>query len=355
MSETFEILDAVEPIYDEWDELASRSASDPFARPGWITAWHRSFSSGRLEVHVLRRGGKLVALAPFVRRRRLLDSPTNWHTPYFEIVADDAESAAGLIERSFTHMPARLRIRFTAAAGITDEAVAAAGATAGLTISRRVMARSPVIRLDGDFESYRRSLSKNLRKNLNRRRSRLEELGQVETAVDRDGTHLDAGLDDAMAIEASGWKGQKQTAIASQARTRRFYSEMTRWAAETGILRLVFLRLDGKPIAFDLGLQSHGTYYSLKTGYDASRQRLGPGAALTHDLIRYCYDKGLDRLALLGVEDDFKRQWAGESAVDLIELQAFKGPLMPFDRLVQVRGRALARHWLERGRSFLDR
>ena len=48
---------------------------------------------------------------------------------------------------------------------------------------------------------------------------------------------------------------------------------MARWAAAKGWLRLAFLRLDGKPLAFDFGLNDGNTLYSLKTGYDEAYRR----------------------------------------------------------------------------------
>lgn len=347
-----EIHHGIEPLMPEWDELAADVAADPFMRPGWFQAWHRSFNGGPLEIHCLRRdGGQLLALAPFVRGRRSLISPTNWHTPSYEVIATDADAAGSLLRKSIDKMPARLRIRFAAADGITARGLAEVAEASGVKVFERRLARSPVIELDGDFETYRRTLSKNLRKNLNRRRSRMEEQGKVEITVITDSNDAEQGLDRAFAIEASGWKGRHRTAMASKPETRRFYVELVRWAAEAGILRLVFLKVGGEPIAFDLGLQSHGWYYSLKTGYEARHQRLGPGAALTYELIRRCYDEGLERIELLGAEDEFKRRWAGDSGVDMIEIQAFKGPLAPLDRAIQVQGRELARRLLTKARS----
>lgn len=353
--DTLEIHTEVEPISGEWEELAGRTGGDPFVRPGWISAWHRAFDGGALEVHLLRRDGRPVALAPFVKRRWALRAPTNWHTPHYEILAEDDEAAAALMGETLARMPARLSIRFAAAGGTTAEAVAAAAARRGMTSAARTMMRSPVIVLDGDFETYRRRLSKNLRKNLSRRRTRMEELGEIEFTVSGGGPDLEAELAEALRIEASGWKGRQGTAIASDARTRRFYTEVAAWAAEVGILRLAFLRAGGIPIAFDFGLASNGTYYSLKTGYESEHHRLGPGAALTHDLIRHCYAEGLDRVELLGSEDEFKRRWAGESGADLVELQLFKGPLARVDRSIQVGGRELGRRALARYRDLRAR
>jgi hypothetical protein len=75
------------------------------------------------------------------------------------------------------------------------------------------------------------------------------------------------------AIEASGWKGERGAAIISRPETRSFYTEVSRWAARNGWLRLAFLRLDGRALAFQCGLEDGGTHYFLKGGF---RQRVPP-------------------------------------------------------------------------------
>jgi hypothetical protein len=96
-----------------------------------------------------------------------------------------------------------------------------------------------------------------------------------------DGTSgLDALLDEGFRVEGAGWKGQTGTVIIASSTTRRFYTQVARWAAERGWLRLCFLRLDGHPVAFDYNVHAGRVYYGLKGGYDeAFRRFAGEGPA----------------------------------------------------------------------------
>jgi hypothetical protein len=53
--------------------------------------------------------------------------------------------------------------------------------------------------------------------------------------------------------------------------------------AVAGWLRLAFLRLDGKGIAFQFDLEVRPSYYSLKIGYDPRYERFSPGKLLGTD------------------------------------------------------------------------
>lgn len=107
-------------------------------------------------------------------------------------------------------------------------------------------ARGPSIPRSGDrpyldlaeaWEENLARLRKSVRKDLRRRRRRLEEAGDVTVDV-RDGTDdLAALLEDGYAMEPSGWKAERGTAIISSRATRAFYTDAAEWAVTRGATR----------------------------------------------------------------------------------------------------------------------
>ena len=158
-------------------------------------------------------------------------------------------------------------------------------------------------------------------------------------------------LEDGFAVEASGWKGDNGTAIASGAETRQFYTGIARWAASRGWLRLAFLRLDGHPIAFQYGLEDGGTYYFLKGGYDAKYSRFSPGRLLLASLIERAFDNGLKRFDFGGADESFKREWANGRR-ELVHLQVFP-PSVP--GLIEWAAFAYGRPFVKRVGSLIRR
>lgn len=313
------------PSLGDWDALADRVEAPPFLRPGWFEAWIGAFGGGaELESVEVRRGAELAATVPLLQRRGTLAAPTNWHTPMFGPLAVDAGARGELLAGLFAESRGVVDLNHFGGAGTDLEALAGAAGESGRRLLTRTLGRSPFIPLEGDFEAYENTLSRNRRKALRRHRRKLEEeKGALEFEVHDGRTELERLLADLFAVEASGWKGERGTAISSRPETERFYTEVARWAAERGWLRLAFHRLDGRPIACDFALEQGGVWYTLKAGYEDELRAFGPGALLLRDEIAHCCENGVTRIELLGEEDSFKASWT-DSFTERTRVRAFR-------------------------------
>jgi CelD/BcsL family acetyltransferase involved in cellulose biosynthesis len=344
---TVETHASFDDLREEWDSLADRSGATPFQRPGWFEAWWPAFGVGELQLLTIRGGGTLTGVLPLARRRGRVGSLTNWHTAINGGVYADREAAEALSEALVSSRPAQARLRFLDPDDPFVETFLAYGERRGASTLRRVMHQSPYVPIEGSWEDYERSLPKDRRRSIRRRERRLREMGELEIEV-RDGSEkLDALLEEGFALEAAGWKGTKGTAILSDERTRGFYTDLCRWAAAAGLLRLVFVRLDGRPIAFNLCLEDGRAHYALKPGHDPELANYGPGALLMLRMVERSFSLGLERHELLGKSDEFKRSFAGDNAHERLELQAFSStPRGAALRVVEGRLRPVARRLL---------
>jgi CelD/BcsL family acetyltransferase involved in cellulose biosynthesis len=335
-------------VAQEWDELADRASGSPFLRPGWFSAWGAAFGA---EVSVLaaRDGGRLVGALPFVGGRLWLRSPTNWHTPVFGPLAESASAHEALFGALLARRPPLVDMVFADSADPALAAWRGAAAAARWRVVERVRMRSPYISLEGgDFESYRASLGRKMRKELGRLARRLGDEGELAYEFwDGRGPggseRLDSLLEEGFRVEGSGWKGESGTAIVSHSETHRFYRDVGRWAAGRGSLVLAFLRLDGRPLAFDMCIEEAGASNVLKGGFDPEFRRFGPGTLLTAASIERAFSLGLSSYELLGAEDEYKLAWTSE-ARERLRFQAF--PPTPAGRvshLAWTRGRAVAK------------
>jgi CelD/BcsL family acetyltransferase involved in cellulose biosynthesis len=148
---------------------------------------------------------------------------------------------------------------------------------------------------------------------LRRRRRRLGEQGAVALEVVDGRDRLDELLDDGLRVEALGWKGARGTAIASHRATRQFYRDVAHWAAARGWLRLAFLRLDGRAIAFDYAIEDGQVHYLLKTGYDPAYRAFAPGLQIREEMLARAFAGGLSRYEFLGDAADWKLEWANRA------------------------------------------
>ncbi len=335
---------AIEPVEREWDDLARGAL--PFLQPGWISAWWDAFGEGELTILTVRRGGRLVGVLPLARRGSALCSTTNWHTPMFGAVTADRPAGKALARALYDQSARRVRLGFLAADAPLLQDLKETAPDCGYHVAERVMLRPPYVPVSGSWEQYWSGRSRNLRKSINRLGNRLEDLGTVSLQIAAGDEALGKPLEEAFTIEASGWKGTNGTAILSQPETRGFYREVASWAAQRGTLRIASLQVDGRTVAMHLSIEAGGDYYMLKTGYDAEFEKVGPGKLLDWMMVQHAFSSDLDSFEFLGDAEPYKLTWADEHH-ERVELQAFKrSPSGQFDRLIQVRGRSLARRAL---------
>lgn len=129
-------------------------------------------------------------------------------------------------------------------------------------------------------EHLSRTLEKKRRKELARKRRRLEEIGKLEfarsTQVDGIGDWIDGFLE----LERSGWKGDRGSSLASAPQTEALFRESLFGAAAEGRLERLSLQLDGKPIAMLCNFIAPPFSFGFKTAFDEAYRKYSPGTLL---------------------------------------------------------------------------
>ncbi|MGI8728537.1 MAG: GNAT family N-acetyltransferase [Solirubrobacteraceae bacterium] len=317
-------LEALGALDAEWDALAAR-ASTPFLLREWLTAWCEAFATAELMVATLREpAGTLVAAAVMCRRRGGLGTPANEHTGDWDATAvDDAarkmlwEGIAALGHRQLRLERLRGGSRATAIAG---EALASAGYRTLL----RTQTASPYLEFPTTWQELLASRSANLRQQWRRRRRALERGGELALRVTTGGDEFERDLDTFFALEASGWKGRQETAVASDPRTMHLYRSFARAAFQRGVLRLYLLELDGRALAADLGCAVGGIGFLIKTGFDDAEARLAPGLVLRGEVLRASIEEGLTGYDFLGGPDAYKVRWTDDLR-PRVEMWGYRG------------------------------
>jgi CelD/BcsL family acetyltransferase involved in cellulose biosynthesis len=275
-----------------------------------MAAWYDAFACGEPVVATIRRDGALAAVAALEARGAVLHSATNWHTPEYDIVADSEDAAELLVDAILARHPRRLELRFVPDTSLALGALRAAVGRTGRRLLTRTLEESPYIAVTGSWESYLASINRKMRKELARERRRLEEEhGPVSVSIESGGPRLGEALETGFQLEASGWKGTRGTAIASRPETRAFYTAVAHWAAERGWLRLSFLSVGDRSIAFQFDLEVDGVVYQLKAGYDEAYRRFAPGNLLTQDVIRRAFETSAKSVEFLGAAERDKLRW----------------------------------------------
>ena len=306
---TFEIQNLSEPLLSEWEHLAQQTKAAPFLWPGWVNAWWGAFGKGQLQIFTVYENGHLTGVLPLHRQRRTLSSTTNAHTPQFGFLADSEVARKQLSNALFSRKARRIDLCYLSPTDASVSLTRAAADAASYRALAQSMQAPPYLTIDGDWNAYETGLRGQFRRDLHRRRRRLENEGRVTLEVSDGKERLNELLDEGFLVEELAWKGAQGSSINSSPATRRFYTEVAHWAAGRGWLRLAFLRLDGRALAFDYCLEYNKIHYMMKTGYDPVYARFSPGRILRYLMLARAFSEGLATYDLGGMPEAWKLEW----------------------------------------------
>jgi CelD/BcsL family acetyltransferase involved in cellulose biosynthesis len=318
------------PGAEDWNPLA-HSTGSPFLSVQWLAAWWRAFGTGRFTCLVLRDGRGSLRAGVCCRRLAggRLAAAANAHTGDWDVVAADPQARrvlwqalAGLGAGS-VHLTG---MRGRASLDEADDELRAAG----YSTARAVGVRSPYLELPGTWDELLASVSRNLRSQLGRRHRALEREGDLvfRTTIGGDDEQLERDLAAFFRVESAGWKSGAGTAILSDPRTERLYTDFAKAAAAAGWLRLGLLELDGVAVAADLNCVFAGGMFLIKTGFDERYGQFSPGLVLRGEVLRAAVHEGCQFYDFLGGPDGYKLRWTTELR-PRVAIRAYQGPLRP--------------------------
>lgn len=200
-------------------------------------------------------------------------------------------------------------------------------------------------------ELLRDALGPKKLKELRRQRNRLAEHGEVIFTIATMPDEIERDLETFLALEASGWKAKRGTALAQNEGDASFVRHAVRDAAARGKCEIITLYAGEIPVAGAIVLRHLDRAFYFKLGVDENFAKLSPGVQLTLELTRHmCADetiKMVDSTAIAG-HPMIDPIWRGRLAIGdvLIPLNRFD-PLVPLIRLA-LAGRKSVREPLRR-------
>ncbi len=282
-------------LLPQWSRLASDAATpNPFFQSWFLLPSLAEFDpEGDVHLAMLRDQGQLVGLMPlwcnWDYHGRCVPHLTNWcHSNSFcgePLVLPGYEEAfwQALFDWAESHHRSSLFLHLTAlpadgASYSALEHLCSANERCFRTVHREqraLLSRGPTRE-----EHMRACLAKKRRKELARKRRRLEEMGDFVFRRHDDGAGLNRWIEDFLALESAGWKGEEGSALACDHRTEAFFREALCQAAELGHLERLAFYIDQRPIAMLCNFITPPASFSFKTAYDEDLATLSPGALL---------------------------------------------------------------------------
>ena len=316
----------LEALGPEWRALLQGNEADClFLTWEWQSRWWRHVSQRRrLCLLTVRRGGELVAIAPFAIRPpepgRLVPFRTlefmgmgDVGSDYLDlIIRPDQECealqvlAAYLEEHSlvldFRRVDAGSR-RITGLLDLLRED--------GWDTQQEVTDVCPYIPLKGhDWKSYIATVSRSHRANVNRRIRRLGEVfKQVEFKQATTEEERRECFTQFLRLHQLRWSGKERSNAFTGEGTLAFHAEFSQLALERGWLRLFVLRLDGAPAAATYSFRYGDRFYYYQAGLDPTLAEHSVGLATLGLAVQSALKEGVSIYDMLHGNQTYKTLW----------------------------------------------
>jgi CelD/BcsL family acetyltransferase involved in cellulose biosynthesis len=310
-----------------WNELLVRSCTDvPFLRFEYLRTWWETLGGGEwpggeLWLAVGRTGAQAIqAIAPFFSpagedTTRLLLLGSIEISDYLDILAPaehvrtftgavleslDREGPNGLQAIDLFNLPGE---------SPSLQAWQEAGQARGWQVQRERLQPCPVIRLEGDWESYLARLDKKQRHELRRKMRRAQEHDPAITL-----RMVDSGADSESAMETFlGLMAADPTKqVFLTPRMREHFRRLASPPHRTPGLQFAFLDVGGQAAAGYLNFDYRNRLWAYNSCLNPAFASLSPGWVLVGRLIQWAIERGRSEFDFLRGGEDYKFRLGGE-------------------------------------------
>lgn len=180
----------------------------------------------------------------------------------------------------------------------------------GIILTREAMP-TPTIDLTGHGDNPDACLTPRRRADLRRAERHARRLGEVsyELHAPRSESELAPLMQEALAIENLSWKAGAGTALTTDEDQGRFFEAFTGEAMRSGMLRIAFLRIDGRAVAMQIASEWNRRFWLFKISHDQDFAECSPGQLLIQHTLRHAAGSGLRSYEFMGIMAPWTGLW----------------------------------------------
>ncbi|RMF54944.1 MAG: GNAT family N-acetyltransferase [Calditrichaeota bacterium] len=178
----------------------------------------------------------------------------------------------------------------------------------------------PFIPIKGDYESFLQSLSKSMRYNVRRHTRQLfqkfgAEFGWLQTQNEAD---VENGIKQLFELHERRFRSKNWDTIFQNELRGAFHTKVSKLLSKRGILRLFRLMVEGVPIAMMYSFEYQGELFFFQIGMDPAWEKQSAGQVLIGQVVRYCFDNGLNRFDFMRGGETYKFRWTDKARMIVV-------------------------------------
>ncbi|MDP6510440.1 MAG: GNAT family N-acetyltransferase, partial [Dehalococcoidia bacterium] len=296
-------------LEEEWLELLGESVLDHiFFTPFWVGAWWGQLGDGELRLLSIRRGGKLAAVAPLVKRDQIFClAADNDLCDYADIAVRRGEEkgvASAMLEYMGRHGTGFRFGPLLPQSSLLSH-LAPLAQQQGYAITQREMRTAVSLELPTTWEDYLQSLSGKDRHEVRRKLRRLYGADGISFTVSQ---ATPFRLEQFFFMFRAS-RADKEEFLTPQRES--FFRTMMGKMEDRGHLRLYFLEVNEHPVAAALCFDYRDTLYLYNNGYDPQFSALAPGLMSKVLALQEAIQQGKRVFDFLGGAETYKLRLGG--------------------------------------------
>ena len=180
----------------------------------------------------------------------------------------------------------------------------------------------PVLTLPNSYDSYVKTLGKNMREQIKRYPRRLEKQFKVEYELAQTPQQVDEFWQQLVELHGKRWRARGQTGVLALPSRRRFHRAICHKFLENDWLRLWRLKCDGRPACVLLSYFWGGKYWFFIGGFEPELMRWSVGTCLFSRVFREAIGEGAHAFDFLRGAEEYKYRF-GAVDRDYVNLKWF--------------------------------
>ena len=314
-------LRELESIRDEWCELWQRcEPRTPFQRPEWVLAWCQHFDCRSIWSPVVRRDGRLVAIAPWLiyesEARRLISFLAGGVSDYHDVIVDPS-CATDAFEQLF-----RCLLEYRDCWDACDfEQLAPWSQLRNQGVPRPFDDAwvdgppCPQLEVPAAPSPLTASVPKGQWGRFGKYRRRAERQGCL--ALERtSGAGVAAAWDEVLQLHRARWEGRGRDGALGEQRLQAFHTAAASALAPV-CASVDRVRLSGRTIAGLYGFVIGRVKYCYLQGIDPKFASLSPGLLLVGLVLEAAQQHGLEQIDFLRGDEPYKLAWGTKCALNV--------------------------------------
>lgn len=320
--ELIESIEGLQAVRSRWDELVGRQERGPlFSRWDWLITWWESFSlpEDRLAVVWVERDGEPCAIAPFFVRpsryyglsRRLLRFVGEGNSDRADILVGEVD--AGFYDGLFAFLRQRVNWDVVYLREIPEDSALLAW---GQNVKQARLEKDSdcpyiVFEKDQTVDSFRKTLSKNLRREFSNMTNRLKKLGEHRFSHRVLNDPDDPVLQRMRDIELQSAKAARDIHLVfSPEENYTFQQRLLKNFDNTVQPLLTVLELNGEIVSYLYGFIAGGAYHAYNMAFLPEYARLSPGKLTMQAAIDEAIRRELEIFDFLRGDSYIKSKWS---------------------------------------------